>query len=83
LNPKKCRALYEEIKSKKRNIPFRDICCLCECAGMYMSRQKGSHQIYLHTKNRRIFVNLQDDKGMAKFTQVQQVLDLIEEHGLL
>jgi len=54
---------------------------LAEAFGFRLSRVRGSHHIYEHSRIPEM-LNLQDDKGKAKPYQVQQFLTLVEQYDL-
>ena len=75
------RKVYEKILAGSRSLRFEDICRLAEGFGFYRDRISGSHHIYRHRL--RLMLNLQPDRsGKAKFYQVRQLLELVEENGL-
>ena len=75
------RKVHEKILAGSRNVRFEDVCRLAEGFGFYRDLISGSHHIYRHPRG--LMLNLQPDrKGQAKFYQVRQLLDLVEENGL-
>ena len=75
-------SIYRQIKVSINNISFKDLCYLVEKVGFIWRRTSGDHRIYKHPYIKKI-INLQPDKNKAKPYQVQQVLDIVEEHELL
>jgi len=76
-------ALYQQLKRSRHNVSFGDLCTLAEMVGFTFDRQNGtSHKIYRHSKHPGI-MNFQDVKGQAKPKQIGQLIDFIDEHGLL
>jgi hypothetical protein len=77
----KPRKVYEKILAGSRNVRFEDICRLAEGFAFRLDRVSGSHHIYRHRVG--LMLNLQPDRnGQAKFYQVRQLLELVEEKGL-
>jgi hypothetical protein len=77
----KPRKVYGKILAGSRNVRFEDLCRLAEGFGFYRDRISGSHHIYRHSRG--LMLNLQPDRnGQAKFYQVRQLLELVEENGL-
>ena len=78
MNPRK---IYEKILSGSRNIRFEDLCRLAVAFGFRHDRTSGSHRIFRHPAG--LMANFQPDRnGQAKFYQVRQLLELVEENGL-
>ena len=76
--------LYEKAKQSPNNFPFSDLRKLAEAAGFVHIGTSGDHHIYQHPGlGRDGVLNFQPQKGQAKPYQVRQLLDKIEEHGLL
>lgn len=77
------KKLLAKVKNRPKNCRFRDICALAERVGFELrERQPGSHLIYKHPKINKI-MNFQPDpknKNMAKFYQVKQLLNFIEDY---
>ena len=77
----KARKVYEKILAGSRNVRFEALCRLAEGFGFHRDRISGSHHIYRHPRG--LMLNLQPDRGgQAKFYQVRQLLELVEENGL-
>ena len=75
------RKVYEKILAGSRNVRFENLCRLAEGFGFQRDRISGSHHIYRHPRG--LMLNLQPDRsGQAKFYQVRQLLELVEENGL-
>ena len=74
--------LYERAKRARANFSFNDACALAESVGFEFERQAGSHRIYSHPKAGMI-LNLQDVGGKVKPYQLRQLLDAIDDFGLL
>ena len=75
------RKVYEKILAGSRNVRFEDLCRLAEGFGFRLDRTSGSHRIFRHSSG--LMVNFQPDRnGQAKFYQVRQLLELVEENGL-
>lgn len=69
------------LANPKLALSFRDFIALVAAFGFTHSRTKGSHQSWVHPGCPRLLV-LQPKGKDAKRYQVQQFLDMIEEHGL-
>jgi hypothetical protein len=79
----RCNKLLRKAKESPKNLRFEELCQLAECAGFVFARQNGtSHRIYKRSDYMPI-MNFQDVKGQAKPVQVRQLLNTIEELGLL
>ncbi|MBM3838421.1 MAG: type II toxin-antitoxin system HicA family toxin [Verrucomicrobia bacterium] len=64
-----------------RNVRFEEVCRLAEAFGFRRDRVIGSHHIYRQAQG--LMLNLQPDRnGQAKFCQVRQLLELVEQNGL-
>ena len=76
--------LYQAVKRGQgiSNIHFSDFCNLIVDLGFTLERQHGtSHRLYWHDGiNKRM--NVQDDKGKAKISQVRQLRDYIIKYNL-
>lgn len=73
--------LFESAKNSAKNFKFNDLIKLAEYYGFVFKRQKGSHTMMKHKKE-KIFMNFQDKNGEAKPYQVKQLLDAIDEFNL-
>jgi hypothetical protein len=75
------RKVYERILAGSRNVRFEDVCRLAEAFGFRRDRTSGSHHIFRHSRG--LMLNLQPDRnGQAKFYQIRQFLELVEQNGL-
>ena len=78
---KTSKLLQKAIRSPA-NLRFAELCFLAEAFGYRLDRVSGSHHIYRHRLG--LSLNLQPDRnGQAKFYQVRQLLELVEENGLI
>lgn len=76
--------LYAKLSGSNSNVRFDDLVALVEGVGFEERRKSGgSHITYRHPEHRNLFVNLQEVDGKAKPYQVSQVLEYINEYGLL
>jgi predicted RNA binding protein YcfA (HicA-like mRNA interferase family) len=74
--------LYAQLlESRNRNIAFRDFERLLIAFGFEHTRTKGSHQIWTHPALPRPLAIQRSDKD-AKRYQIEQFLELVEQHGL-
>ena len=78
----KARKLYERAKNQPNNLRFGLLCALLKAVGYVFDHQTGSHVFYEHPVLRDT-VNIQSRGGKAIPYQVRQVLDKIEDLGLL
>ena len=64
-----------------RTLGFAEFCRLMEAFGYRWRRTTGSHHVYAHptTGDRRV---VQPRGAEAKPYQVEQFLDMVEQHGL-
>ena len=78
------RRLYEKAKNTPNNLTLRELCALAEGVGFEHRKKKSgtSHRIYKHPNIKKT-LNFQSDRGKAKFYQVNQLLNIIDEYGLL
>lgn len=74
--------LIQRATTNPENLRFEELCKLCRFFGMKYRKKGGSHKIYKRKKPPMFTLSIQDDNGMAKPYQVQQLLDKVEEHGL-
>ena len=66
------------------SLSFDDLLALVRAAGFVFRRQTGDHMISVHPRlGKEGFLNLQPRRGKAKPYQVRQVVEKIDEHGLL
>ncbi|MFT5368433.1 MAG: hypothetical protein ACI8V2_003399 [Candidatus Latescibacterota bacterium] len=61
-----------------KGIPFRDLCKVCDAYFGTSRQTRSSHRIYKTPWMGDPRVNIQNDKGMSKAYQVNQVLKAIE-----
>jgi predicted RNA binding protein YcfA (HicA-like mRNA interferase family) len=76
--------LIQKARSSPKNLTFDELCLLAERVGFVFRNQTGSHKIYKHPLHGKI-MNFQPDKrnkGKAKITQINQILDYIDEFFL-
>lgn len=73
--------LLQKAINNPNNLRFSDMIKLVESFGFYLSRQQGSHQVFVHADIPEL-INLQDVKGQVKPYQVNQFLKLIEKYNL-
>jgi len=74
--------LYQKQKSSPNNVSFREICTLAELVGCTLRQGDGSHALYKHDDHRGR-LNFQSVKGKAKPYQVRQLIEFIEDAGLM
>lgn len=77
---KKNKLLQKALDSPK-NFRFSDAVTLVEAFGIRLSRQKGSHHIFVHQDMSEL-LNLQEVKGQVKPYQIAQFLQLVERYNL-
>lgn len=77
----KKRKLLEQAINNPKGVRFNDLVSLVVAFGFEFERQRGSHHIYRHPV-KRVQLNLQSEKGMAKPYQVRQFIQAIEVHAL-
>jgi hypothetical protein len=76
--------LYARALRQPNGYDFDDLLTLVRAAGFVFRRQRGDHMIFGHPRlGRDGFLNLQSRRGKAVPYQVRQVVEKIEEHGLL
>jgi predicted RNA binding protein YcfA (HicA-like mRNA interferase family) len=75
--------LLGRAKRAPRNFPFKDLQTLLAQAGFCLVRRRGSHHYYKHAALPRRLLNYQKVGKDAKPSQVDEAVELIEEHGLL
>ena len=75
--------LLAKAKQSPNNFRFTDLCKLAEAHGWGFCRQNGSHKIYFNPSFPDVagsMMNFQPNKdGTAKRTQIDQLLDAIEQ----
>jgi len=79
--------LLDKAQRSKHNFKFDELCQLVEKVGFVLRGQPGtSHRIYKHPYIQDIMdsmVNIQNCKGMAKPSQIKNILSVIEKHDLV
>jgi predicted RNA binding protein YcfA (HicA-like mRNA interferase family) len=75
------RKLLTKALNGTKSLRFADVVTLVKAFGFRLSRVKGSHHIFVHSKVREL-VNLQDVGGKAKPYQVRQLLEIVERYNL-
>jgi predicted RNA binding protein YcfA (HicA-like mRNA interferase family) len=78
MNP---RNLLRKALDSPAGLRFGEMIRLVEAFGFRLSRQKGSHHIYVHPDVREL-VNLLNVGGKAKPYQVRQFLRIVERYDL-
>ena len=75
--------LLQKAKNSPHNLRFEELCKLAEHYGWVFDRQNAtSHAVYVNKSlagRAGFMMNFQNRKGQAKPSQVQQLLDAIEE----
>ncbi len=77
---KRIKLLQKALTSPK-NVRFGEMVALVEAFGFRLSRTRGSHHIFVHSRVREL-VNLQNVGGKAKPYQIRQFLRLVERYNL-
>lgn len=70
--------LVQQMRKNPKDIPFKDLCGICDFYFGKPRRSSTSHRIYKTPWPADPRVNIQNEKGMAKAYQVKQVLRAIE-----
>ena len=73
--------LITKARTSPKNLRFNEICLLAEKVGFVFKNQSGDHKIYEHSVHKEVIMNFQPDKrnkSKAKFYQVNQLLDFID-----
>jgi hypothetical protein len=69
----------DELRTKAANTPgdfsFAEVCKLAECAGFLPGRGDALGRVYVRRTDRET-ITLQNDDGLARATDVQDVLEL-------
>jgi len=73
--------LLQKALSKPENIRFKEVISLAEAFGFHLSRENGSHHIFIHPVIEEL-LNFQDVNGMAKPYQVKQLLKIVERYNV-
>lgn len=78
--------LLQKARNSPSNLRFTEICKLAEGYGWERRGGRGSHFVYTHPElggQSGYMMNFQEgDAGKAKESQVKQLIDAIELHGL-
>ena len=80
--PKPVKLYAQLLQSSSRSVAYRDFEKLVLAFGFKFDRINGSHAINTHPKLPRPFP-IQPDAKDAKRYQVRDLLDLVEQHGLI
>ncbi len=75
----KIDALLLILKRNPKDVPFSDLCRICDHFFGEARQKKSSHRIYKTPWQGDPRVNIQNEKGKAKAYQVKQVLLAIEK----
>jgi len=75
------RRILQKALAGSRNISFKEIVVLVEAFGFHLSRVNGSHHVFIHPRVQKV-VNLQEENGKAKYYQVRQFLQLVQQNHL-
>ena len=78
----KCEKLLDKALRSPASIRFSELCRLAQAHGFAEARTRGSHHIYTRPGYRRP-LNFQNAMGMARAYPVRQLLDALEELGLI
>jgi predicted RNA binding protein YcfA (HicA-like mRNA interferase family) len=74
--------LYAQLlTSRSRTLPFRDFERLLRAFGFEHDRTRGSHQVWTHPAI-NLPLSIQPSDKDAKRYQIEQFLELVEQHGL-
>ena len=76
----KGEALLEKARNNLRGLRFAELIRLARHYNWLEDRQEGSHHILVNEKFAGIMDFQEDRNGKAKFYQVKQLLDWIDEH---
>jgi len=82
LDVKAIEKIVEDMRENPRNIRFDNICKICDYY-FGKARTSGSQRIYRTPWQGDPRINIQNDNGKARAHQVRQVLQAIEEVGML
>ena len=77
----KIEKLIEKAITTPQNVRFQELCRLCVYFGMKRRKKSGNHRIYKR-QDPKFTLSIQEDNGMAKPYQVNQLLNKLREHGL-
>ena len=75
--------LLEKARTNPKNLKFTELCRLCEMFGMEPRPGSGSHVPYKRSTPPIFTLSIQNKNGMAKPYQVKQLLQFIDDYGLL
>lgn len=75
---KKIEKILKRMRKNPADIRYSDLCNICDFYFGAARQQSSSHRVYKMPWQGDPRVNIQDDKGKAKFYQVRQVLRAIE-----
>jgi len=75
------RRILDKALAGSRNISFKEMVVLVEAFGFRLSRVNGSHHVFIHPQVRKV-INLQEENGKAKYYQVRQFLQLVQQNHL-
>ena len=76
--------LYAKALRQPNSLAFDDLIALVRATGFVLRRQRGDHMVFTHPQlGQQGFLNLQSRGGKAMPYQVRQVLEKIDEFGLL
>lgn len=75
------RKLLAKAERSPHSLSFAEFVSLMEGFGFRLKRQRGSHHIFACHGVAQI-MDVQPDDGKAKRYQVEQLLDLVQRHGL-
>ena len=77
-------SILDRARRAPASLAFRELCRLVESAGYQLARIQGSHRIYVHENRPDLpLINLQGRSGKAKPYQVRQVLQIVDDNGLM
>ncbi|HOB13706.1 MAG TPA: type II toxin-antitoxin system HicA family toxin [Novosphingobium sp.] len=77
----KSSKLYARLLASRNAMKFRDFQRVLEAFGFTLDRVNGSHHQYVHPLATRP-LSIQPKGNMAKPYQIDQFLDMVEEHSL-
>ena len=75
----KIKKIFMKLKQHPNNIPFSDLCKICDFYFGKARQSSGSHRIYKTPWQGDPRINIQNNKGKAKVYQVKQVITAIEK----
>ncbi len=81
----KKQELFQAAKANPKGMRFTNLEKLATYVGFHLNRTKGSHKQYKRVDDPRQLISFQPDKhkkSMAKWYQVKQLIDFIEENNL-